>query len=65
MNYVSIILRNCVTALLFVVMFVTALLVISVGVVVGGIFEVAKAVSHPMAKYGNAASVVDLAMVKR
>jgi TM2 domain-containing membrane protein YozV len=58
MNYASKILRNCITSLLFVVMFVTALLVIAVGVVVGGFFEVAKVVSHPLAKYDRAAPVV-------
>jgi hypothetical protein len=58
MNYVLKILRKSLTALLFLAMCVTALLIVSVGVVVGGVFELGKAISHPMAKYGKTVPVV-------
>lgn len=65
MNYLLKIVKSYFTALLFVAMFITALLAVSIGVVVGGIFELIKAVSHPMPKYGKAAPLVDVAMAKR
>jgi hypothetical protein len=60
MNYVLKIVKKSLTALLFLAMCVTALLVVSVGVVVGGVFELAKAVSYPMTKLGKVAPVVSL-----
>jgi hypothetical protein len=41
------------TALLFLAVCVTALVLVSVGVVVGGVFELGKVIAHPTVGFGK------------
>jgi|HubBroStandDraft_1064217.scaffolds.fasta_scaffold1128704_1 hypothetical protein len=65
LNFVLKILKSHLTAVLFVVMFITALLAVCAGVIIGGFFELGKAVANPSAKYTKATPLVDLELAKR